>query len=171
MKNKQIIIFILSLIILYLFFGKGITMKFIKYMKGETWNKLIPEMKTAVTTTIEDAQSQGLDVMFFEGYRTVERSQEMIDKGVSDLKDARNSDHVWGIGADIVVANNLGFPSWPDVTDPRWKKLHDIGAKHGLEFYISWDKPHARLKGYTVSSLKNDYDNPDDFLKKAGINV
>jgi len=153
MKSK-ILIIILALLIYTLLFGKDTVMLFTRYVKGDSWNKMLPELKEAVTKTIDDLNSRGIDAVFYEGYRTIEKSQEMIDKGTSKLKNADSSDHVWGIGADIVKANAFGFATWPEVDNDFWKQLHTTGAKYGLEFYISWDKPHARLKGYTVAMMK-----------------
>lgn len=170
-SSLALIIALIGVAIYTLFYGKETVMKFSKYMKGKTWNRMLPELQKRTTATIEQAQAEGLDVMFYEGWRSVTRSQEMIDKGTSKLKNAEDSDHVWSIGVDLVFANSLGLASWPDISDPRWKRLHEIGNANGLEFYISWDAPHARLSGYSVSALKKQYGHAQNFLESEGIYV
>lgn len=147
-------------------------------MSGPRWNRLLPQAKNAAQLLLQKAQDNGLQVMFFDGWRDPAESAANIAKGVSFITDPFNSMHVWGAAFDIVFADALGLPSWPDPTDPRWQKLGAIGESLNLKWggrfappgSKQFDGPHFQLPGYSTAALKQEYGNNYlTFLQTSGI--
>lgn len=156
--------------ILIYFFGRKAVTIVTDRMTGDRWNKLLPEMQVKVLDLLDRAGKAGLDVMFFEGWRSVEDEQADIDKGTSKLKDPYNTHHLWGAAADIVFRNAAGFPSWPAASDPRWAQLEQIGNDALLNHPITWDKPHFELPDFNIASIRADYGTDyDQYLSDNGV--
>lgn len=173
MKRGSLILFgVIGLVLYIIFFGKKTIEVVMDRMNGDRWNKLLPDMQEKTTALLEKAQESGLDVMFFEGWRSPLAEQADIDKGTSHLKDPYNSHHVWGAAVDIVFRNSLGAPTWPDASDPRWSQLEKIGLSVGLVHPITWDKPHFELPGFSIISVRNNYgSNYDLYLADNGVEL
>lgn len=144
-------------------------------MTGPRWDRLLPEMKAKARTLLANAQQAGLDVMFWEGWRdpTVEAAD--IAAGTSHLKDPFNTMHVWGAAIDIVFKNAAGLPEWPPATDPRWRKLGEIGQSLGLlngGLAWGWDWGHFQLRDVALASLRQQYGKDYvAFLQNSGATV
>jgi hypothetical protein len=67
---------------------------------------------------------------------------------------AWQSYHQYGLAADFVLWIN-GQWSWSTlgVNDHRWKRLHELGAKFGLE-YNDFEKPHLQIGGVKREDLQ-----------------
>jgi hypothetical protein len=124
---------------------------------GPRWERLHPELRAKVEELERRAQVSGLDVMFWDGWRSPEASAANIAAGASKVKNPLDSLHVWGLAADIVFRNALGVAYWPEDTDPRWRQLAAIGEALGLKsggLMWGWDWPHFQLPGYTSAALR-----------------
>lgn len=134
-------------------------------MSGPRWDRLTPEAKAKATELLNAAQAQGLDVMFWDGWRDPEEEKKHIADGTSKLKDPLNTLHAWGTAFDIVFRNAIGGPTWPPSNDPRWRQLAELGANLGLfsgGLTWGWDWPHFQLAGITAADLRARYGS--DFL-------
>jgi hypothetical protein len=133
--------------------------------RGPRWERLHPELRRLVPLIEAEARRQGLEVMFWDGWRDPQASAANIAAGTSKLKDPYNSAHVWGLAVDFVFRGPLGEPRWPADTDPRWRKLAAIFERFGLKsggLMWGWDWPHAELPGYAMANLRARYGT--DFL-------
>lgn len=129
-------------------------------MRGPRWERLLPEAKEKAIAILRIAQERGLDVVFYDGWRSPEESAANIAAGTSKIKDPLDSMHVWGAAFDIVFRNSFGQPSWPDASDPRWRELAQIGVSIGLlsgGISWGWDWPHFQLPNVNVAALKQSY--------------
>jgi len=170
---------------LYLWKGKNLRSQL--SMTGDGWNNLDPEVKQRAEYILHDANKAfkpvGLSVGIFEGWRTIERQLEVINKGSSFVDNALRSYHPWGLAVDFVFINRIGgwtwepFPknecAWYDVfcTDPNreaWNTLGGIIKSHGMEWGGDWDNfdgPHAQYTGYGRSTnLISEFKEPDNFI-------
>lgn len=142
---------------------------------GPRWHRLLPEARTKAQQLIDQARAAGLDVMFWDGWRSPEDSQKNIDAGTSKVSDPFNSLHVWGAAFDIVFRNAAGLPVWPPDTDPRWRQLAEIGRRLGLYsggLHWGWDWPHFQLADYTAGVLRASYgNNYQAFLAQRGVAI
>lgn len=144
--------------------------------RGKRWFWLLPEMRQKVTAIEREAKRQGLDVMFWDGWRDPAETLQNIAKGTSWVKDAYGSEHTWGAAADIVFKTALGLPSWPDKTDPRWQKLGAIGKSLGLkwggDYRTRFDGPHFYLPNFNMTVARNKYGiNYQGWLSAQGIPI
>jgi len=148
-------------------------------MKGPRWDRLIPEMKQKTMDLLTAAKAAGLDVMFFDGWRTKEASAANMASGSSQVSSPLSSYHCWGMASDIVFANAAGFPYWPPTNTEEglalWKKLGAIGQSVGLTWGGEWksfDADHFQLKGKSIAVVRAEYgDDTDAYLKDNGITV
>ena len=109
---------------------------------GNKWENLHPEVKKKCNAHLALALQQGLQVIFWDGWRNKEAQEAEILKGSSKLTDWKNGYHPWGLAYDLVFNIGTSFtpiPSWDEKHD--WKKLREIGLSLGASV-ISWDKPH-----------------------------
>lgn len=128
--------------------------------RGPRWDNLHPELRRLVPLIEADARAEGLEVMFWDGWRDPGASAANIAAGTSKLKDPFNSMHVWGLAVDLVFRGQLGQPSWPVDSDPRWRQLAAIMERNGLKsagLAWGWDWPHAELPGFAMSELRARY--------------
>jgi len=134
-------------------------------MKGPRWDNLLPEAKGKALRLIEAAKRGGLDVMFWEGWRDPAQEAADIARGTSHLKDPFNSLHTWGAAFDLVFRSALGMPSWPPISDKRWRYLADLGNQLGLRSGLlmwGWDAPHFQIASVNVAQLRRRFGN--DYL-------
>jgi len=136
------------------------------YMTGPKWDRLLPEMKHKVLQLLAQAKAAGLNVMFYDGWRSPAREAQYQKQGTSALHDPYNNYHTWGAAADIVFSTPSGQPYWPKDTDPRWHQLGAIGKRLGLFWGGDWphlqDMAHFQLKNVSVHDLRRTYGT--DFL-------
>lgn len=133
--------------------------------------KLHPHLRARIDSLLAFAETEGLDVMEFEGFRTFERQQTLYNKGrsaggkkVTNAK-AGWSFHNYGMACDIVFKTKRGNPSWSSKHD--WKKLGHIGETCGLKWggrFKSFDGPHFEL----ITNYKRAKDCLVDY-KKGGL--
>jgi len=130
-------------------------------MKGPRWTGLLPQMKKDVLELLNRARAAGLDVMFYDGWRSPAQEKKYESKGTSALHDPYNNYHTWGAAADIVFKNSLGEPYWPHESDPRWQQLGAIGKSLGLFWGGDWphlhDMAHFQLRSVHVATLREQY--------------
>lgn len=149
---------------------------------GARWSRLLPAARAKVEQLEAAARAEGLNVMFFDGWRSPEDSAKNIAAGTSKVTDPFLSLHVWGVAFDIVFVNAAGLPTWLEDpskpkgwVDPRWRQLAEIGQRLGLYsggLNWGWDYPHFQLPGYSASSLRTKYGNNYlAFLSQAGVSV
>ena len=141
---------------------------------GKRWNYLWPQTRAKVNELEALAKANGLDVMFFDGWRDPAETLKNIQKGTSKVKDAYSSKHTWGAAFDMVFVNAVGMPSWPDKTDPRWHQLGALGESIGLQWGGRWkffDGPHFQLP-FSLTAARaahgNDY---RGYLLTKGVEV
>lgn len=144
-------------------------------MTGPRWTRLLPEARAKAQQLIAAARAAGLDVMFWDGWRSPEESAANAAAGTSKLADPYNSHHVWGAAVDIVFRNAAGLPVWPTDTDPRWRQLAEIGQRLGWlsgGLAWGWDWGHFQLRSVSMADLRarwgTDY---LAFLRSAGVAV
>ncbi len=157
-----------------LLFGGGNIM--LDRMSGKRYNWLLPIMKLKLTALLDQAKSGGLDVMFWDGWRSPASELKDQQKGTSALHDAYSSYHTWGAAVDVVFRSSLGEPVWPPADDPRWQVLGNIGRGLGLTWGGDWvhlrDMAHFQLSGLSVPDLRLTYgNNYAEWLQSKGIKV
>lgn len=171
MKSKNILYAALfGIVALFLLWGgyKIVTDR----MTGDRWGKLLPEMQQKTLALMQAAAAAGLDVMFYDGWRSVEDEEAHIEAGTSKLTDPYNTRHLWGAAVDIVFRNAAGFPIWPGADDPRWLKLQKLGEGVGLVHPIIWDKPHFELPDFNLASVRKMYgEDFEAYLSDNGVAV
>lgn len=138
---------------------------------GDRWNKMLPEAQIKVDELIALAKKNGLDVMFYDGWRSPEDTLKNIEAGTSKVTDAYSSLHTWGVAFDIVFVDPVtGGSSWLTDNDKRWVKLARLGEALGLKsggLMWGWDWPHFQLSGYSGVAFKQRYGtNYEAFLAK-----
>lgn len=142
-----------------LLFPGGVLM--IDRMNGPRYNWLLPVMKLKLTELLRRAKAQGLDVMFWDGWRSPAAEAKDQQKGTSALHDSYASYHTWGAAVDIVFRTTLGEPVWPPTDDPRWAELGKIGQELGLVWGGNWvhlrDMAHFQLAGMSIPDIRLSY--------------
>ena len=144
---------------------------------GPRWNNLLPAARAKIEELERAAETQGLAVMFYDGWRSPEDQKKLMANpaGVTKVTDPLDSHHVWGVAFDIVFRNAVGIPYWPADNDPRWRQLALLGRSLGLRsggLEWGWDFPHIRLPGFEVAALKRDFNRqPLAFLQSRGVAV
>lgn len=146
-------------------------------MRGPRWEGLLPEVKEKTLDLLALAKKEGLEVMFWEGWRSEGEQLQKMAKGVSFVKDPLNGKHLWGMAVDIVFRNAAGLPSWPDPKIPenkaKWERLGKIGESLGFEWGGRWknyDGPHFQLST-NLKLVRMSYSRPGTFLKDKGVMV
>lgn len=144
--------------------------------QGKRWAWLTAEARTKATALVAEANRQGLNVMFWDGWRDPQVTLENIAKGTTKVKDAYGSRHTWGVAFDLVFKNPVGLPSWPDADDPRWQKLGRIGKQMGLrwggDFSTFFDGPHFYLPSFSMATARRVYGiNYQGWLAYKGVRI
>ena len=143
---------------------------------GKRWLWMTPGAKAKATALIAEANRQGLNVMFWDGWRDPSETLKNIAAGTSKVTDAYSSKHSWGVAFDIVFKNPLGLPSWPPASDPRWQKLGAIGKRLGLrwggDFSGFFDGPHFELADFSLTTARATYGkNYQGWLAYKGVTI
>lgn len=141
---------------------------------GSRWNKMLPQAQQKSEQLVALAKNNGLNVMFYDGWRAPEETVKNIEAGTSKVDDAYSSLHTWGVAFDIVFIDpTTKGASWLTDNDPRWRKLAMLGESIGLKsggLMWGWDYPHFQLRGYTAEKLKQQYgNNYNAFLTINGV--
>jgi len=141
---------------------------------GPRWNKMLPQTQQKADALVLLAKANGLDVMFYDGWRSPEDVMENLKAGTSKITDPYGSLHTWGVAFDIVFVDpTTGGPSWLTDNDPRWIKLAKLGESIGLKsggLMWGWDYPHFQMPGYSSNNFKRQYgNNYDMFLAQNGV--
>jgi hypothetical protein len=120
---------------------------------------LHPVFRDAVTELLNAFQTEGLPFHLFEAFRSPVRQAWLFRQGqrggpIVTKADAWQSYHQYGLAADFVLWIN-GQWSWSTLglNDSRWKRLHELGAKFGLE-NINSEKPHLQVAGLILEDLQ-----------------
>jgi hypothetical protein len=122
---------------------------------------LHPVMRDAVTEVLKSCQAEGLPFRVFEAFRNPVRQNWLYGHGRDGNKEpivtharAWESYHQYGLAADFVLYLN-GQWSWSrlGVNASRWNRLHELGAKFGLE-PLKFETPHLQVKGLKLADLK-----------------
>jgi peptidoglycan L-alanyl-D-glutamate endopeptidase CwlK len=132
--------------------------------------ELYPPFGEKIFKFVSDAQAQGMLVSVFDGLRSFEKQAELYAKGrtapgkiVTKAKPGF-SYHCYGLAVDLVFDADQVKPGWQWTWDDKypWKKLSELGVKHGLESAMTWksfpEAPHYQLTyGFTTAVLNNIY--------------
>lgn len=115
-------------------------------MRGGRWANLPDRNRRLIIELIDRAKRAGLNVDFFDGWRSPETQRAKL--GAGKLKDLFNSYHVWGEAFDIVFINAAGGWYWPigvltrsdgsQYINPMWEQLGRIGESLGLKWGGRW---------------------------------
>ena len=122
---------------------------------------LLPAVAIAADKMMADFELLGRPIRIVEGYRTIERQNELYAQGRTKpgqiVTNARGGEsfHNYGCAVDFVFKQG-GY----DVPDTLWETLGIVGEKHGFEWGGRWksfkDKPHFEMtKGYTLKDFQN----------------
>lgn len=165
---------------------KGRDLRAALTMTGDGWNNLHPDMQQRAAAVLHDANAifkpQGLSVGIFEGWRTLARQRDVMQRGNSFVTDPLHSYHVWGLACDFVFLDAFGQWTWqpfsesecawynPFCTDPNqtaWATLGDIIKRQGLAWGGDWknyDGPHGELTHFgRPQNLVATYHDPAQF--------
>lgn len=150
---------------------------------GKRWTWLLPEAQRKALELERLAKANGLNVMFWDGWRDPAETLQNIAKGTSKVADAWASNHTWGIAFDMVFKNAIGLPEWPagpPNPDPRWYRLGELGESIGLKWGGRWwnpqtktgffDGPHFELPNIALTDLRAKYGtNYQQWLSAKGV--
>lgn len=141
--------------------------------KGPKWDNLPARNKRLITTMLTRAQLAGLNVGFFDGWRSPKTQLTKMSAG--KLSNPYNSYHVWGEAWDIVFLDRNGNWTWPPKSDPRWESLGRIGEALGLKWGGRWtsffDGAHFQTN-ISMSAIRSAWNqNTIAYLRRAGVNV
>ena len=110
--------------------------------RGPRWENLHPTTRAMCLQLLEEAEAEGLRVMFWDGWRPEQKQSARISEGVSFVSDPLNSNHPWGNAVDIVFKDQFGVASWPSKDTHEgyalWKHLGTIGERIGFEWGGRW---------------------------------
>jgi len=112
--------------------------------------RLQPLVLRKVNAVVEEMRLLGLPVRIVEGYRSIERQNELYAQGrtkpgniVTNAKGGE-SFHNWGVAVDLVFVKG-GY----NVPETHWQTLGSIAERHGFEWGGRWsgftDRPHIQL--------------------------
>lgn len=105
---------------------------------------LHPVLRDKIKLLLQEAKKQGLNVIPFEGYRSMAKQKRLYESGRGVTRaPAGYSYHNYGLAVDLVFVNEAGKPSWDNQHD--WQKLGQIGKKLGLQ----WGGDFKNLKDMT----------------------
>jgi len=100
---------------------------------------LEPVLRERVPRIIDDARAHGMELMVYETYRSLERQQELFEKGSSLL--CNNGVHHFGLACDL-VKNIGGEPSWKG----DFSLLGVLAQAYGLIWGGDWGTPNIPHK-------------------------
>lgn len=130
--------------------------------------KLTPIVERKAAEIIAEMKKLGQPVRIVEGFRSIERQNELYEQGRSKpgqiVTNARGGEslHNYGVAVDFVFRKE-GY----NATQKQWETLGKVGEKLGFEWGGRWvkfvDRPHFEMKlGYT---LKDFQENKIDWSK------
>lgn len=188
--NKKALLAIAAGLGLMIYKGKEIR-SYIS-MTGAGWDNLHDDVKERAKKVVAEANKHfkkvGLSVGIFEGWRSEDRQREVMGDGASQVKEYRNSYHVWGLAVDFVFIDQFGQWTWEpvkneekawyeyvtqiftgDANEQAWNELGAIIKKHGFEWGGDWssfrDAPHAQLTIHgRTRNLIAQYGDPLNFI-------
>jgi hypothetical protein len=121
-------------------------------------DNLAPVFRSKLEAVLEEMEAAGFDPIIAETIRTDARQRFLhgfgreYDDGrgiVTHSEDADETWHHFGLAADVWSRSKL----WK-APDDFWRKLHELGRKHGLVsgadwdndgVMDDWDKPHLQM--------------------------
>jgi peptidoglycan L-alanyl-D-glutamate endopeptidase CwlK len=122
---------------------------------------LHPRVQREAVKVMRDMEAIGLPVKIMEGYRSIERQNELYAQGrtkagliVTNAKGGQ-SFHNYGVAVDMCFKDG-GY----NVPSHYWLLLGKAYKKHGFEWGGDWetfqDRPHGEMKlGYTLADFQN----------------
>lgn len=123
---------------------------------------LLPVVQRKADLVLYDMEMLGHPMRITEGYRSIERQNELYAQGRNGdtrpkITNAKGGDslHQYGVAADFVFRRE-GYNASPAL----WETFGSIAEKHGFEWGGRWtsfpDRPHLEMKlGYTLADFKN----------------
>lgn len=129
---------------------------------------LHPEVEKMKNELIAKAQAAGIPIKVTEGYRSLERQQELYNKGRttpgSIVTKAKPGDsfHNWGLAFDVVFVKGGDPYANGDLNHNGkndWQEIGAIGKSVGLDWGGYWtgdfvDQPHFEKKIHSLAELK-----------------
>ncbi len=118
---------------------------------------LHPTVRAAVEAVLGDLSKAAIPLFVFEAFRSPERQAFLFAQGRTrpgnkvTFADAWRSYHQYGLAVDLVFGGP-GKWSWDEPRKGMWKKMHEIGRKHGL-MPLDFETPHLQLAGTTSAAL------------------
>jgi hypothetical protein len=114
---------------------------------------LAPFFQQRLLELIETAESRGLSIALFEGYRSPERQSYLYEQGRTrpgkrvTRATAWKSWHQLSVAADVVFWDRK-YKTW-DWNGP-WDKMHSIASELGFET-LDWEAPHLQIRaGFAI---------------------
>jgi len=128
--------------------------------KDRDLTKLHPVMRRATVEILDTLKQENIPFAAFEAYRHPVRQNWLFAQGrtrpgnIVTHAQAWQSYHQYGLAVDFVLLFGSVW-SWDDSGDRAafWKRLHELGAKHGLE-RLRFETPHLQVAGLKVANLK-----------------
>ena len=145
-------------------------------------DQIHPELYRKVKRLVRNCSDNGISIQFSEGFRTVERQNELYAQGRTKpgqiVTNARgtsySSQHQWGIAIDFYLDMDIdGDGSKKDDAfnniEGTFDEVGRLAIAAGLGWGGSWskpDRPHLYLGdwGSTTSTLKSLYGSPERFI-------
>lgn len=121
---------------------------------------LHPAIRSNVKSVLQALNDEGHGFALFEAYRTPQRQAWLYGQGrtrsgnIVTFAPAWTSYHQYGLAVDIVLKTN-GAWDWTTsgAKAAAWKRLHEIGRKHGLE-PLKFEMPHLQMAGLKIDDLR-----------------
>lgn len=98
---------------------------------------LEPVTRQKIISVINDARSNGVELLVFETFRSKARQQFLFEQGVTKLREV--GVHHFGLACDLVLNIN-GAPSW----EGDFSILGRLSRKYGLIWGGDWGKPYEK---------------------------
>lgn len=95
------------------------------------WTMLEPKTRAAVAGIVQDAEEMGIELAWWETYRSIDRQGLLFMQHVSSLRNV--SVHHYGLACDLVRMVN-GEPSWKG----DFSFLGPLAKAHGLIWGGDW---------------------------------
>ncbi len=118
---------------------------------------LHPVVRDSVQKVLADLRSANIPLFVFEAFRSPERQAYLYAQGRTrpgpkvTFAEPWRSYHQYGLAVDLVF-NGPGRWTWDEPRKGMWKRMHEIGERHGL-MPLSFETPHLQLAGTSSSAL------------------
>ncbi len=133
---------------------------------------LHPEVEAKRDELLQRAEEKGIEVIITEGFRTLERQDELYEQGRTTEGDivtyaqGGESYHNYGLAIDFALINQDGNITWNTSYDGNnneksdWVEVAEIGKDLGFEWGGDWnrfkDYPHLQMDfGLSIHELQN----------------